>query len=190
WPESMMFWTISCGLALRSTTTIWPRGIMMSRTWMVATSRTPSSMLNSSASRMRLRRAWSSISISAWRSRGAARKAPAQRASRPDRRPRVLGGLSSVIVRFTLPVGVGPAELGEPVRLQRLHGRRLLVGLVVAARQVQRTVNHHAGPMRVQRLGLLGGLGLHHLPTNHQVTEQRQAELGRQLGREGEHVGR
>src|SRR5690625_6601129 len=184
----MMRGSSSARSASTRTTCIWGRGTMISRTCMSPTRRAPSMMLWASRSitslSAALRRAWSRSR----RLRGSGEKASAifsiqdlSPASWPDlSSAMILGAVlhPSTGLRGHGHIGVGHPQPCHDLDLLLFYLLRCGLFLVVMAQQMEHSMHHQVGPVRIDRLALGPGLPRHQRDAEHQVAQAEQGQPG------------
>jgi hypothetical protein len=86
-------------------------------------------------------------------------------------------------------VGIGDAEGAENLGFEALHDKGLVVGKVIIAKDMQKSMDHKMGEVIVKADALLGRLALQRLAGEDDVAEQAGDRRHRLDPREGEHVG-
>src|SRR6185312_8141568 len=194
WPCSTICFTASANGVSISMATISTRGTMMS------------AALSSCSLRMLVRRVRSCASIGSSSSCSSMSSSSSSRNEvsplrwptswrsqlrRPCSGPSSPSG-GSAMGRLAYAIGIGDAEPGENLGLDRLHPRRLGGGLVVEAQEMQHAVDHEMRQMIGERLLLFARLGGDGLEGEHDVAEEARRAGRRRtaLAAEGEHGGR
>src|SRR5262249_43902681 len=93
---------------------------------------------------------------------------------------------------ITVRIGIGDTKPRQYSRFKTLHHRRVGLGLMVVADQMQKTLYNQVDNMVIERQPLIGRFAANRLFREHNVTENQSAAIrgARLCGRKGEDVGR